>query len=141
MNTLTKSLQDNLTQAKKILPAEDILTYEFQTADKVNCAIVYADGMVNKQLLGDLIARPLSRVELRDAKQKNSKNEGGRSASTDENQSIIERIEKTTLFPELKQMSAWSDITIEVLDGNSLLLVDGVKTGLIVGANFCPSAP
>ena len=138
MNTLTKSLQDNLTQAKKLLPAEDILTYEFQTADKVNCAIIYADGMVNKQLLGDLIARPLSRTALRDKKQEKPKNEGGRSASTDENLSIIERIEKTTLFPELKQITVWSDITTEVLDGNSLLLVDGVKTGLIVGAKFLP---
>ncbi|MBQ8284351.1 MAG: spore germination protein [Clostridia bacterium] len=138
MNTLTKSLQDNLTQAKKLLPAEDILTYEFQTADKVNCAIIYADGMVNKQLLGDLIARPLSRTALRDKKQEKSKNEGGRSASTGENLSIIERIEKTTLFPELKQITVWSDITTEVLDGNSLLLVDGVKTGLIVGAKFLP---
>ena len=138
VNTLTKSLQDNLTQAKKLLPAEDILTYEFQTADKVNCAIIYADGMVNKQLLGDLIARPLSRTALRDKKQEKSKNEGGRSASTGENLSIIERIEKTTLFPELKQITVWSDITTEVLDGNSLLLVDGVKTGLIVGAKFLP---
>ena len=49
---------------KKLLPSEDIFHYVFETADKVTCALVYADGLVNKQLLGDLIARPLSKLNL-----------------------------------------------------------------------------
>ena len=49
-----------MDKIKKILPSEDILTYAFSMADKTACTIVYADGVVNKQLLGDLIARPLS---------------------------------------------------------------------------------
>ncbi|MBR2442334.1 MAG: spore germination protein [Clostridia bacterium] len=109
---------------KKLLPSEDILSYEFETADGVSCAVVYADGMVNKQLLGDLIARPISRLSL--------KNEGGMSANT------LEIVQKATLFPELKKMNSLQDIVKEVLDGNSLLLVDGVKGGLIVGAKLLP---
>jgi len=58
------------TALKKALPSEDILSYEFETADDVACAIVYTDGIVNKQLLGDLIARPLSRLSLLDTSQK-----------------------------------------------------------------------
>ena len=100
---------------KKVLPSEDILSYEFDTEDKTACAIVYADGMVNKQLLGDLIARPLSRLSL--------KNEGGRYENT------FEIIKKATLFPELSK---------EVLDGNALLMIDGHSTGLIVGTKLLP---
>ena len=124
MNTLSNNLQKNLTECKKILPSEDILSYEFETADGVSCAVLYADGMVNKQLLGDLIARPISRLSL--------KNEGGMSANT------LEIVKKATLFPELKEMDSLQDIVKEVLDGNSLLLVDGVKKGLIVGAKLLP---
>ena len=84
MNTLTKNLQKNLQTVKKLLPSEDILTYEFETQDGVSCALVYADGMVNKELLGALIAKPLSALVLQ--------NQGGRDktnrkngAETDEN--------------------------------------------------------
>ena len=111
---------------KKLLPSEDILTYEFDSQDRVHCAIVYADGVVNKQLLGDLVARPISKTSLK------SKNEGGRYEIK------FETIEKTALFPELKQPKDFSDAVKEILDGNSLLLVDGLKTGLIVGAKLLP---
>lgn len=57
------------------MPSEDILSYAFATADGVDCTLFYADGMVNKELLGALVARPLSFLEL--------KNEGGRYASNE----------------------------------------------------------
>ena len=125
MNTLSKTLAKNLTTLKKLLPSEDILTYAFETEDNIACAIVYADGVVNKQLLGDLIARPLSRLSL--------KNEGGMSALS------AETIEKNLLFPELKKADNFDDAVKEILDGNSLLLVDGLSVGFIVGAKLLPS--
>ena len=141
MNTLSSSLQENLKTLKKLLPSEDILTYEFKTADNVNCAVVYADGMVNKQLLGDLIARPLSKLSL----SQKTQNEGGRVAlnnnstpSTPPYQAMLNTIETSALFPELKQKQAFEDCVKEVLDGNSLLLVDNLPVGLIVGAKFLP---
>ena len=126
MNTLSENLDKNLKELKKLLPSEDILTYEFDSQDRVHCAIVYADGVVNKQLLGDLVARPISKTSLK------SKNEGGRYEIK------FETIEKTALFPELKQPKDFSEAVKEILDGNSLLLVDGLKTGLIVGAKLLP---
>ncbi len=132
MNTLNENLQKNLTELKKLLPSEDILTYEFSTQDGVACAIVYADGIVNKQLLGDLVARPLSRLSLRKESGENKQKDGGMYENT------IETVKKTTLFPELKEMQKMQDILKEVLDGNALLLIDGVATGLIVGAKFLP---
>lgn len=134
MNTLLSNLEKNLAAFKKALPAEDILTYTFQTADNVNCAVIYADGIVNKQLLGDLLARPLSRLSLKSElqKQENSKNGGGRY------EFIFEIVQKTTLFPELKKVEKMQDAVKEILDGNSLLLIDGTPLGLIVGAKFLP---
>ena len=119
MNTLSNNLQSNLDAVKNLLPAEDILTYAFESADKTPCAIVYADGIVNKQLLGDLIARPLSKLALKTA-------------------DLSETIEKSALFPELKTTNAVSNAIKEILDGNSLLLVDGTATGFIVGAKLLP---
>ena len=125
MNTLSKTLSKNLTELKKLLPSEDILNYSFESQDSVSCAIVYADGIVNKQLLGDLVARPLSRISI--------KNDGGRFALN------AETLEKTLLFPELKTAENFQDALKEILDGNSLLLVDGISTGFIVGAKLLPN--
>ena len=123
MNNLYGSLQQNLTKIKELLPAEDVLTYEFTTQDKTACAIVYADGVVNKQLLGDLVARPLSRADL-------SQLQDGEKAAA---------LEKALLFPELKNKTFFTDCVKEILDGNSLLLVDGIAAGFIVGAKLIPS--
>lgn len=125
VNTISTNLSKNLSELKKLLPSEDILTYSFTTEDEVSCAIVYADGVVNKELLGDLIARPLTRLSI----QKN----GGRDALKQE------FIEKVLLFPELKTAQIFDDATKEILDGNSLLLVDGLDVGFIVGAKLLPS--
>ena len=62
--TLTDSLQQNLDLFKQLLPSEDILTSSIKTADGVCAALIYADGMVNKQLLGELVEKPLSRLTL-----------------------------------------------------------------------------
>ena len=121
VNTLSKSIKTNLGELKKRLPSEDILTYEFETQDKTACAIVYADGVVNKQLLGDLIARPLSKLSLKSA------------------ENVEDEIKKTALFPELKIAKDFQKAVEEILDGNSLFLVDGVATGFIAGAKLLPN--
>ncbi len=132
MNTLSNSLQKNLTEIKKRLPSEDILSYSFETADKTACAIVYADGIVNKELLGELIARPLSNLNLGQELSEKSKNEGGRYALK------LKIIQKSALFPEIKEEPKMENACKEVLDGNTLLLVDGINIGLIIGAKFLP---
>ena len=74
MNTLQNYLEKNLQTVKKALPSEDVLTYEFSTLDNVPCALVYADGLVNKQILGELIARPFSYADLAQKIAKNDEN-------------------------------------------------------------------
>ncbi len=132
MNTLSENLQKNLAAIKKRLPSEDIFTYTFETADKTLCAVVYADGVVNKQLLGDLIARPLSNLDLSQEIKQKQQNDGTVSALK------LNAVKKAALFPELKEQTLLAEACKEVLDGNTLLLVDGVGVGLIVGVKFLP---
>lgn len=114
----SKNLRQNSLVMKKILPSDDILIYFFLSGGGVPCAVVYADGMVNKQLIGDLAARPLSRLS-------------NAPLSLDE-------VEKSLLFPELKTADTPADAAREILDGNSLLLVQGISSGIIVGAKTVP---
>ncbi len=135
MNTLKNNLQQNVQTVKKALPSEDVLTYSFATQDGVACALVYADGLVNKQLLGELIARPFSFSQLCSKTQKNNENtekDGGRYEMKE--QSVMQ----TAQFPELKIVQTLGEAVQEVLDGNSLLLVDGLPTLFIVGAKLIP---
>ena len=111
-------VQKNAETVKKILPSEDVPVYTFTTDGGVFCAMIYADGMVNKQLLGDLAARPLTM--LKD------------SAPT------VETIKRTILFPEIKIAATPAAAAREILDGNALLLCEGVDCGVIVGAKLVP---
>ena len=141
MNTLSKDLQKNCAILKKNLPSEDILYYTFETENGVSCVIVYADGVVNKEILGDLVARPLSALTLPKNSQKddtmsalNTKN----TQNTDEGD-FVDLIKKTLLFPELKVITSLQDAQKEILDGNSLLLVDGIEKGVVIGAKLLPT--
>ncbi len=112
------ALKENERIMKKILPSDDILIYSFESGGGVPCAVIYADGMVNKQLLGDLAARPLSFVKSRTL--------------------TTEEVKKAVLFPELKIAGTPADAAREILDGNSLLLIQGCAEGVIVGAKTVP---
>lgn len=124
MNTLSTSLNENLKSFEKLLPSEDILTYAFATKDGAPCALIYADGIVNKELLGRLVIEPVSALSLKN---------GGTVYKTNE-----EAIEKTVRFPELKTNKEIPQLVKEILDGNAVLLVEGVQTGFIAGAKLLP---
>ena len=96
------------------------MTFAFQSSDGVNCLLVYADGMVNKQLLGELIAKPLQDTAL------------------PEGEGLTEAVKLACRFPELKEVATIDDCGKEVLDGNALLLVDGMPIALSVGAKLLP---
>ena len=139
MNTSTanapfeRALQDNLQTIKKLLPSEDILTYEFETADELACALVYADGIVNKELLARRVASPLQSTDLTRLL---PKKDGGR---VEANEKTAENaVEKSQLFPEFKTVQTIEDGVNEILDGNTLLLVDTIPVGFISGAKLLP---
>lgn len=119
MEKLTKNLQENLQEIKKRLPATDILTYSFSSAIGAKFAIIYADGVVNKEFLGELVAKPLSLLPNK--------------------QPDFSAVQAALLFPELKQETNFETVQKEILDGNSALFIDGVNACVIVGAKQPPS--
>lgn len=130
MEKFTESYQKNFQILKKLLPAEDILSHAFETADKRPCALFYADGMVNKELLGDLAERPMKGFSAQGSE---SKNEGDTSAFN-----LLEAVKERLLFPEIKEAKTPQDACAELLDGNALLVVGGLSVVVVVGAKLLP---
>lgn len=112
-------IDEDVTRVKRILPSEDVPVYAFETKSGTRCAIIYTDGMVNKQLLGDLAVRPLS--------------------AYDKKQIDEERVRESVLFPEIKQTKTPDAAAKEILDGNALLLVDTITCGVIIGTKSVPT--
>ena len=59
MNTLEKSIKS----IKDVLSSEDVLVFEFASDAGKKFAVIYADGLIDKQLLGELVIKPLRVVE------------------------------------------------------------------------------
>ncbi len=137
MNTSTqktsfpRSLNEGVKKLKSTLCSKDIFAHPFESKDGVKCALIYADGMVNKQLLGELVIRPISSSLL-----KNSgvfaENDTGRVAFYEK--TVLE----ITQFPEVKQAKDFDDACFQVLDGNTLLLIDGAPIPFVLGAKLLP---
>ena len=156
MKKFIGNVKKDINTIKKSLPAEDILVFEFQTNSGRLCALIYADGMVNKQLLGELVTRPLysanlpfepqkqgSMVELNEnSEPKKGSNQQGEDSDFDgifsHQQDVLTAIKEILQFPELKDAENVLEAEKEVLDGNTLLLIDGLTTGIIIGAKYLP---
>lgn len=145
MKNLFKSLLQNQTTIKELLPSEDIFYYPFYTENGVPCLLIYTDGVVNKEVLGDLVARPISKLNLSEkmgnghTMSELNENSAPKNKKNDDDNTLINLVKSTLLFPELKTVANFEDAQKEVLDGNSLLLVDGISTGFIIGAKLLPS--
>ena len=109
---LLSDAEKNIQTLKEILSAQDILVYRFETADKKLCAAVYADGITDKELLGELAARPLAQANAPKTRLE---------------------AEKLLLFPELKEADDAETAAFEILSGNPALLIDGIAGAIILG--------
>ena len=112
MKKITDSCEDNVKLIKSILTSQDILVFAFETKDGAPCAAVYADGMTDKALLGEQIARPLSQAEA----PKTPKDAA-----------------KLLQAPEIKEEDDPDKLADEVLAGNTALFIDGVCGALVAG--------
>lgn len=112
MKKLSKNCEENVKTIKSILTSEDILVFRFETKDGTACAAVYTDGMTDKALLGEQVARPLSEEDAPGTAQ-----EAARLLET----------------PEIKTESDPAKIADEVLAGNAALVIGGISEALILG--------
>ena len=105
-------VQAKVQDIKRLLPAPDILVYEFSAGDGTPCAAVYADGITDKELLGMLAARPLAERPAPSSR---------------------EEAKRMLLFPELREADDASACSREILAGNPALVIGGVEGYIILG--------
>ena len=111
------TLEKSVKAIKDVLTSEDILVFEFESSGGKKFAAVYADGIIDKQMLGELVVKPLGRVEA------------------DEK---FQDIKLALASPELKTGNKTKQAIKEVLNGNAVLLVDGEKDFFIIGVKSPP---
>lgn len=109
-------LTSRVEEIKKILPSEDILTYEFVSLTGKRFAVVYADGIVDKTMIGELVIKPLS-VTAGDL--------------------TAEEVRKLLASPDVKDCKGLIDATEKVMDGDAILLTDGEEKIYEIGVK-CP---
>ena len=105
-------VQAKVKEIKRLLPAPDILVYEFSAGDGTPCAAVYADGITDKELMGMLAARPLAERPAPRSR---------------------EEAKRMLLFPELREADEASACSREILAGNPALVIGGVEGYIILG--------
>lgn len=112
------TLEKNVKSVKSVLTSEDILVFEFNSEQGKRFAAIYADGLADKQLLGELVVKPLRAVE-RGAK--------------------LEDIKLLLASPEVKDGKKIKEAIKEVSNGNAVLFVDGEKDFFILGLKNPPA--
>ena len=109
---ITGNLKKDVQELKKILPAEDILTFSFTAEKGLAFAVVYADPITDKELLGEEVVRPLFSYD------------GERKAKS---------VAKSLTSPEIKFESDFKKLSEEILTGNPVLLFEGADEGIVTG--------
>ncbi len=97
---------------KKLLPAEDILTFPFRAAGGLDFCAVFADPVTDKELLGEQVVRALLPYD------------GPHRA---------EEIAKRVTSPELRIERTLEGLAKEVLAGNPVLLFSDMDAAVVVG--------
>ncbi|MDE6104155.1 MAG: spore germination protein, partial [Clostridia bacterium] len=111
------TLEKNIKGVKDVLTSQDIIVFEFNSLSGKKFAAIYADGLADKQLLGELVVKP-----LRDAKEDIK----------------LDDVKLLLASPEVKDGTKIKDAIKEVSDGNAVLFVDGEKDFFIIGLKNPP---
>lgn len=112
------TLEKSIKSLKDVLTSEDILVFEFISESGKKFAVVFADGVVDKELIGELVVKPL-RAAGKDAAYKD--------------------IKLLLASPEMKEGKKKKDAIKEVLNGNAVLLIDGERDFLVIGVKSPPA--
>lgn len=112
------TLKSNIKGVKSVLTSQDVLVFEFRSEGGKKFAAIYADGIADKQLLGELVVKPLRAVE---------KDAG------------LEDVKLLLASPEVKDGKGTENAVKEISDGNAVLFVDGEKDYFVIGLKSPPA--
>ena len=113
----SEDMETKLNIIKEILTSPDVLIFEFSSLEGRKFAAVYLDGLADKNLLGELVVKPL------------------RSAKKDDDG---EQIALLLASPEIKECKELQEVISGVLDGNAALFSEGVEVFYIIGLKNPP---
>lgn len=108
---LSENLQDNLKYLKESLQSDDVMFLDIKVGDK-DGALVFLKDVADKEALGELILRPLSKV------------------SGDIDETTAENI---FLSPEKKSVSDKKTLVNEIVLGETAFLCDGIASAITFG--------
>jgi len=111
------TLEKHIKSVKDVLTSEDIIVFEFESLKGKKFAAIYADGLADKQLIGELVAKPLKAAE---------------------NDADAEDVKKLLASPEVKYCKKAKDAIKEISDGNVALFIDGESDFYIIGLKNPP---
>lgn len=111
------TIRQSIKSVKDKLTSQDILVFEFESDGGKKFAAIYADGLIDKQLLGELVVKPLRGV----------------SASAK-----FEDVKLALASPELKTDNKTEQAIKEILNGNAVVFIDGEKDFIIAGVKSPP---
>lgn len=114
---MTYSLKERIEAVKSKLTSEDILVFEFGADTGKKFACIYADGIVDKNMIGELVIKPLRAAP---------ENAGA------------EDIKRLLASPDVKDGKNTADAIKNVSDGNAVLYIDGEKNFYIIGVKNPP---
>lgn len=111
------NLKGRVEEVKSYLTSEDILVFEFDSLDGKKFACIYADGIVDKSLLGELVVKPLRDVKREDDAQ---------------------AVKKLLAIPELKDGEDLQTCIKSISNGDAALFIDGEEDFYILGVKSPP---
>lgn len=111
------SLKERIEGVKNILTSEDILVAEFDSLSGKKFACIYADGIVDKNMIGELVIKPLK---------------------TAEKDITAEGAKRMLASPDVKDGKDLPDAVKNISDGNAVLYIDGEEDFYIIGVKLPP---
>lgn len=111
------SLKERIEGVKNILTSEDILVAEFDSLSGKKFACIYADGIVDKNMIGELVIKPLKTA--------------GKDITAEEAKRML-------ASPDVKDGKDLPDAVNNISDGNAVLYIDGEEDFYIIGVKLPP---
>lgn len=125
---LCKSLDKNISLIKKVFHKDEtLMDRQFQNKylAEAKCAVLYVKGLVNIEMINENIIEPILRNDLRDGISQNN---------------LLEELQnKVILCNDITLINDINKIFLLILSGDTLLLLNGYNSGLIIHTKEWPA--
>lgn len=108
---ISRDLTENLNKLKNTFTSEDITFLDLEIGVRKG-VLIFINDIVNKESLGDLILRPVSKMQ---------------------GELDFEQISQKLLSPEKTEVTTFKDLNLDLLMGNAILIIDGFDKALSFG--------